>query len=185
MIGMWHLGFRSDFERLLFGQVMQNGNSKQTFPKYFVLKCFAHLTSCKMVYILTYKMIWCHGYQFVSKGRFDVVQISIIHLHKSALTYGVVKHEYFIALMNRWIRGLVYKVKGSLKRIKTKPILLYFGCTVCFINLGKLKLVKFCNGGLVLGLSPFLLLPQLPQKSTPDKKMVKNNWRNHLATTSI
>ncbi len=164
---------------------MQNGKRKQTFPKYFVLKCFAHLTSCKMVCILTYKMIWCHGYQFVSKGRFDVVQISIIHLHKSTLTYGVVKHEYFIALVNRWISGLVYKVKGSLKRRKTKTILLYFGCTMCFINLGKLNLVKFCNGGLVLGLSPFLLLFQLPQKSTPYKNMVKNNQKNHQSSCYI
>ena len=39
---------------------------------------------------------------------------------------------------------------------------------------GKAKLVKMCNGGLVLGSSQFPLLPQLPQKNDAHFKIIQN-----------
>ena len=47
--------------------------------------------------------------------------------------------------------------------------------TVCIKNLDKLNLVKIRNGGLVLGLSQFLLQPQLSQKMILDSKVVESD----------
>jgi len=47
--------------------------------------------------------------------------------------------------------------------------------TVRIKDLDKLKLVKICNNGQVLGSSQFSLLPQLPQKTMLASKVVKND----------
>ena len=49
-------------------------------------------------------------------------------------------------------------------------------------DLGKLNLVTFGNGGLVLGSSQFLLLLQLPQKTKLYSRVVKSDIHinNHL-----
>ena len=48
-----------------------------------------------------------------------------------------------------------------------------FDSTVCIIDLDQLYLVKLGNGGSVLGLSQFLLLPQMPQKTLLDSKVAQ------------
>jgi len=54
------------------------------------------------------------------------------------------------------------------------PILLH---TKCFTNFGKLNLVEFTLGGLVLGSSQFLLLPQMSQKMTLASKEAKSHLK--------
>ena len=53
------------------------------------------------------------------------------------------------------------------------------------MDLGKLNLVKLNYGGLVLGLSQFLLMPQLFQKMTLASESVKSNSKNNQLATLV
>ena len=48
-----------------------------------------------------------------------------------------------------------------------------FFYTECVMGLDKLNLVKFHNDGLILDLSQFSILPQLPQNTLLDSKVAK------------
>ena len=49
--------------------------------------------------------------------------------------------------------------------------------TECFTDLDNLNLVKLCNGGLALGSSKYLPLPQVHQEMMLDLKVVKNDTK--------
>ena len=61
-----------------------------------------------------------------------------------------------------WKFSVCRKTISSLHSIDRIPPLLVVQCVS---KIGQAKQVKFAYGGLILGLSQFYLLPQLPQKN--------------------